>query len=66
VRVELSDEADAQVAEIDAWWRENRLAAPDLFADELERALDDLARMPTRYDQKLWIGSVRKAAYPPA
>jgi hypothetical protein len=36
VRVELSEEADAQVDEIDIWWRENRLAAPDLFTDELE------------------------------
>ena len=43
MRVELSAEADAQVAEIDAWWRENRLAA----TDELERAFDDLATMPT-------------------
>jgi plasmid stabilization system protein ParE len=47
VRIELSDEADAQITEIDAWWRENRLAAPDLFTDELERALADLGATPT-------------------
>ena len=47
MKVELSNEADAQVAEVDSWWRQNRLAAPDLFTDELERALDDLGTMPS-------------------
>ena len=32
MKVELSQEARGQVREIDAWWRENRSAAPDLFA----------------------------------
>jgi hypothetical protein len=36
VRVELSAEAEAQALAIDAWWRENRLGAPQLFARELE------------------------------
>jgi hypothetical protein len=39
VKVELSAEAQAQVDRIDAWWRENRQAAPNLFAEELEAAL---------------------------
>jgi len=41
VKVELS--AEAQVDEIDAWWRENRQAAPNLFAEELEALLRALA-----------------------
>jgi plasmid stabilization system protein ParE len=47
VRVEFSAEADAQVAEIDTWWRTNRLAAPNLFIDELAHALVDLGQMPS-------------------
>lgn len=53
MRVELSDEAYEQVREIDAWWRENRHAAPDLFANELEQALLTLEQKPmlgTRYE----------------
>jgi plasmid stabilization system protein ParE len=46
VKVELSAEAEAQVKRIDAWWRENRQAAPDLFADELEQALLALTATP--------------------
>lgn len=33
--------------EIDAWWRENRLAAPDLFMTELGHALAMLEETPT-------------------
>ena len=32
---------------IDAWWRENRDKASDLFTDELEHALDNLSSMPS-------------------
>ena len=46
MKVELSEEAHAQVQEIDAWWRENRRAAPDLFADELDQALLMLEQKP--------------------
>ncbi len=46
MKVELSAEARAQVREIDAWWRENRPAAPNLFAEELEDALGTLAETP--------------------
>jgi len=45
VKVELSAEAQAQVDRIDEWWRENRLAVPELFAEELEAALSTLAEM---------------------
>ncbi len=47
MKVELSDEAHAQVKEIDAWWRANRRAAPDLFAAELHDALTMLEASPT-------------------
>lgn len=46
MKVELSAEAEAQVRQIDAWWRENRQAAPELFADELEHALLALQDTP--------------------
>jgi len=46
VKVELSAEAQAQVERIDGWWRANRQAAPNLFADELEQALLALAESP--------------------
>ncbi len=46
MKVELSAKARAQVREIDAWWRENRQAAPDLFTDELDRALFALEETP--------------------
>lgn len=52
MKVELSEEAHVQVQEIDAWWRENRRAAPELFADELDQALLMLEQKPmlgTRY-----------------
>jgi plasmid stabilization system protein ParE len=53
VKVELSAEAHGQVLEIDAWWRENRSAAPDLFTEELDRVLLLLEARPnlgTPYD----------------
>ena len=43
-RVELAPRARAQVRLIDRWWRENRLAAPTLFAEELASALEQLER----------------------
>ena len=39
-------DAEAQIKEIGAWWRENRTAAPTLFKDELKRALDLIAERP--------------------
>lgn len=46
MRVELSAEARAEVERADAWWRENRPAAPDLFANELDQALIALEVAP--------------------
>jgi plasmid stabilization system protein ParE len=55
VKVELSGEARAEVERADAWWRENRPAAPDLFANELDQALVALEGAPglgLRYEPK--------------
>ena len=46
MNVELSEEAEAHVLEIDAWWRDNR-QAEDLFTDELEVTLAALGETPT-------------------
>jgi len=46
MKVELSAEAEAQVGVIDAWWQDNRRAAPDLFANELAHTLTALADTP--------------------
>ncbi len=43
----LSGEAEGQIEKIDAWWRANRLAAPDLFTSELEQGLADLGASPS-------------------
>lgn len=45
--VEFSDEARQQVRQIDAWWRENRPAAPNLFVAELDQATDLLRNAPS-------------------
>ena len=47
MKVILSDEAAAQVRDIDAWWRENRAGAADLFVSELEQAVSELSSTPT-------------------
>jgi plasmid stabilization system protein ParE len=55
MKVELSNEAAAQVQRINGWWQENRAAAPDLFTEELDRALLMLAEAPSlsaRYEPK--------------
>lgn len=45
-RVSTTPDADTQIRTIDAWWRENRRASPDLFLDELSNAFDILAQAP--------------------
>lgn len=51
----VSPEAEAQIRAIDAWWRQNRLAAPELFLQELAEAFGTLAAVP-------WAG--RTAPHP--
>ncbi len=45
-RVELSPGARRQVRTIDTWWRANRPSAPNLFAEELTRTLEQLGATP--------------------
>ncbi len=45
--VTTTPEADAQISSIDDWWRENRLASPNLFFDELSAAFELIARAPS-------------------
>jgi hypothetical protein len=42
----FTPQAERQAAEMDFWWRENRPAAPDLFANELDQALIALEGTP--------------------
>lgn len=44
--VRTTPEADAQIREIDDWWRKNRLASPKLFADELAASFDLVGHAP--------------------
>jgi len=39
-------EADAQIREIENWWRRNRTASPDLFTNELAATFDILGHAP--------------------
>jgi plasmid stabilization system protein ParE len=41
--VVVAPEAERQVRAVDAWWRDNRPAAPDLFEQELRDAFATLA-----------------------
>jgi plasmid stabilization system protein ParE len=46
LQVRTTPEADAQIREIDNWWRRNRTASPDLFTNELAATLDILGHAP--------------------
>ena len=45
-RVEVLPRAASQIRTIAAWWVENRPTAPELFVEELDRALDRIAVTP--------------------
>jgi len=47
IAVIVSPEAEAQIKEVDGWWREKRKAAPDLFLQELAEATGALETMPS-------------------
>jgi plasmid stabilization system protein ParE len=44
--VRTTPEADDQIREADSWWRTNRAASPNLFADELAASFDIIANTP--------------------
>ena len=44
--VQTTSEADAQIREVDGWWRRNRPTSPNLFADELAASFDIIANTP--------------------
>jgi plasmid stabilization system protein ParE len=44
--VQTTPESDAQIREIDAWWRRNRPLAPDLFLDELAASFAVIGHAP--------------------
>ena len=46
MRILVTPEAEHQIVMIQAWWREHRPVAPNLFAEELASGLDLIARMP--------------------
>jgi len=46
LRIRFTPEADEQIMEIDEWWRSNRLNSPDLFGNELSRALELISDAP--------------------
>ena len=46
VTVVTTPEAEEQIQAIDTWWRNNRPAAPGLFAEELASCLGLLERAP--------------------
>ncbi|MBN1612396.1 MAG: type II toxin-antitoxin system RelE/ParE family toxin [Polyangiaceae bacterium] len=46
MKLRLSEDAQQDIERIDAWWRENRPAAPLLFRQELRDAMDLLETHP--------------------
>jgi plasmid stabilization system protein ParE len=44
--VRITPEADAQILAVDDWWRRNRLASPNLFAEELAASFDVIGHTP--------------------
>lgn len=44
--LQTTAEVDAQIREIDSWWRKNRQAAPDLFLNELSESFELIAAAP--------------------
>ena len=44
--VRTTPEADAQIRDIDDWWRTNRRAVPDVFLDELAASFDMIGVAP--------------------
>jgi plasmid stabilization system protein ParE len=71
--VRTTPEAEAQIREIENWWRKNRLAAPDLFINELSESFELLSwapqighlyrPSPVRGVRRLLLGGTRYHVY---
>ena len=46
LHIEVSELADQQIRKEDAWWRQNRLKAPNAIREELERISSLIAFQP--------------------
>lgn len=44
--VRTTPEADAQIRDIDEWWRKNRPAVPELFLNELAASFEIIGHAP--------------------
>jgi plasmid stabilization system protein ParE len=44
--VRTTPETDAQILAVDDWWRRNRSASPNLFAEELDASFDVIGHTP--------------------
>jgi plasmid stabilization system protein ParE len=67
MKLRLARKALAEAKRLKTWWRENRPAAPDLFEEELNAALDRIAAAPnvgTLYEQGKLGASVRRVLLP--
>jgi hypothetical protein len=66
VRIVFAEGIEPIVDAMDLWWRTHRLAAPDLFAEELELACARIAEQPDRYPvhKATSRGIVRRALMP--
>jgi plasmid stabilization system protein ParE len=47
MKLAFTPDAERQASEMDAWWREHRPAASDLFADELAAVGELIANVPS-------------------
>ena len=46
MKVFITPRAEAQIEARRAWWRQNRQAAPELFDDELSKAVEQISSAP--------------------
>jgi len=62
--VRTTPEADAQIRDIDEWWRKNRPAAPDLFLEELTASFGIIGHAPRHRPTVSTFASPRDASRP--
>jgi plasmid stabilization system protein ParE len=68
MKLRLAPRALAEAKRIKSWWRVNRPAAPDLFEQELDAALERISARPTSagmpYEQGNLDAAVRRVLMP--